>query len=214
MKRKIGVVITALSMVFVMALSGCGAKFDASAYVKSCIDVVTRCEKEEYMKLTERTEEQAQKDYDDNMDNIMKEFETIGLSEELLAKYRDFYAELLAKTKYEVKEAKEDGDNYIVDVEVEPIMGIFDGLQDELNAAAQAYAEELLASGQSLDDAAANEWVYNTMYDMLVERMANLTYGEKQTVTMHVNLNDKIYEIPEADYAALDAALIDLGDLQ
>lgn len=216
MKKRIGIVVTAFVMVMAMVLTGCGEKFDASAYVKSCIDVITRGEKEEYMKITQRTEEQAQQDYEGNLDIIMEGFSDTGMSEELQEKYRTFFADLLKKTKYEVKEAKESETkgNYTVDVEVEPIMGVFDGLQDELNAATQAYVEELLNSGQTVDEAAANEWVFNTMYDMLVTRMENITYGEKQTVTMNVVLNGKIYEIPEEDYTALDAVLIDYGDMQ
>lgn len=215
MKRRVKAA-AALVLAAVLAFTGCGgSKFDASAYVKSCLDVLTRAETKEYTALTKRSEEQAKKDYENNLDTMMAAFDGLGLSEELLGKYRVFYADLLNQTKYEVKEAKEaekKGD-YTVDVEIEQVTGVFNGIQEELNAEAEAYAAELQASGEVLDDTAINEWVYSTMLDLLNARMDKVSYNEKQTVTVHVELNDDTYDIPAADYDALDAALIDTGDL-
>ncbi len=212
MKQRIRVAVMAVTLCAVMVLSaGCGKKFDASGYVKACLDLVTKNEQEDYMKLTERTKEQAEEDYQSNLDTIMSDFAALGISDELQDKYRAFYADILKSTKYTVLEAKEDGDNFTVDVEVEQLTGVFNGVQDELVTAAQEYAEGLTEQPTNEE---ANEWTANKLYEILMERMSSsLTYNEKKTITVHVQLNDKIYEIPQSDYDALDAALIDVGDL-
>ena len=164
------------------------------------------------MKLTQRTEEEAEKDYQSNIDTMLSSIEALGISEDMLDKYQTFYEDLLKKTKYEVKEAREDGDNFTVDVEVEQLTGIFDGIQDELYTEAEAYGQELAESGEMPSNEEINEWAANKLHDILTARLAQASYGEKQTVTVHVVLNDKTWEIPQEDYEALDAALIDLGD--
>lgn len=212
MKQRIRVAVMALTLCAVMVLTtACGKKFDASGYVKACLDLVTKNEQKDYMKLTERTAEQAEQDYQSNLDSIMSDFAAMGISEELQDKYRAFYADVLKKTKYTVLEAKEDGDNFTVEVEVEQLTGVFNGVQAELVAAAEEYAAGL-EEQPSMEE--AQEWTANTLYEMLVARMdSSLSYNEKQTVTVHVQLNNKVYEIPQSDYDALDSALIDIGDL-
>lgn len=213
--RKMKKAVISMLLAGVMVLTtACGASFDASGYVKACLDLLTKCEYEEYVELTERSEEEAMADYEESIDNMMADIESLGLSAELSAKYRTFFEDIYKATKYEVLEAVEDEDgNFTVDVEIEQLTGVFNGVTDELNAAASAYGEELAASGETLDDVAINEWVYNKLYEILNENMAELTYNEKQTVTVHVVLEDDLYTIPDEDYEALDAALIDLGDL-
>ena len=212
MKQRIRVAVMAITLCVVMVLTtACGKKFDASGYVKACLDLVTKNEQKDYMKLTERTAEQAEQDYQSNLDSIMSDFAAMGISEELQDKYRAFYADVLKKTKYTVLEAKEDGDNFTVEVEVEQLTGVFNGVQAELVAAAEEYAAGL-EEQPSMEE--AQEWTANTLYEMLVARMdSSLSYNEKQTVTVHVQLNNKVYEIPQSDYDALDSALIDIGDL-
>ena len=60
MKKKKSIV--AIMMVVVMCmLSACGTKFDAKAYIKSCLDVQFKGEFEEYMKLTESSKADSEK---------------------------------------------------------------------------------------------------------------------------------------------------------
>lgn len=213
-KMKKAVISILLVSVMVMA-TACGSTFDASGYVKSCLDLLTRCEYEEYMTFTERSEEQAIADYTNNIDTIIASFDALGISEELSANYRTFFEDLFKQTKYTVLEATEDeNNNFTVEVEIEQITGVFNDIEDELNAEAAAYAEEIINSGYELpSDEELNEWVYTKLYEILNANMENLTYNEKQTITVHVELVDEIYTIPDEDYEVIDAALIDLGDI-
>ena len=54
---------------------------------------------------------------------------------------------------------------------------------------------------------------HSVVEELVKANMASASYGDPVTVTVHVVNNDYVYEIPEADYTALDDALIDLGDL-
>ena len=123
MRRKKVCSIVAIMLVVVMGLlAGCGKikKFDAGAYTKSCLDAMYKAEFGEYTKITKISEEEAQEDYDDNIEAIVGQFNSLGLSEELVAGYKQFFIDLLKNTKYTIKEVREDDDkNFEVDVEVE-----------------------------------------------------------------------------------------------
>lgn len=201
--------------VLMVAMTACSSnKFDAGSYVQSCLDVLTKGEKDQYMKLTGRTEDEATKDYEDNIQAMVDDMASIGITDDaLLEQYRTFFADLLKMTKYEVKEAKEDGDDYTVDVEITPVTGVFDGIMDQLLSDAQEYAQEKADAGEEITDEELQQWVCEKLLELVKTNMASASYGEATTVTVHVVNNDNVYEIPEADYTALDDALIDLGDL-
>lgn len=201
--------------VLMVAMTACSSnKFDAGSYVQSCLDVLTKGEKDQYMELTGRTEDEATKDYEDNIQAMVDDMASIGITDDaLLEQYRTFFADLLKMTKYEVKEAKEDGDDYTVDVEITPVTGVFDGIMDQLLSDAQEYAQEKADAGEEITDEELQQWVCEKLLELVKTNMASASYGEATTVTVHVVNNDNVYEIPEADYTALDDALIDLGDL-
>ena len=166
------------------------------------------------MELTGRTEEEATQDYEDNLQAMVDDMASIGITDEsLLEQYRTFFADLMKMTKYDVKEAKEDGDNYTVDVEITPVTGVFDGILDQLLADAEEYGAEKESAGEELTDDDLQQWVCEKLLELVKANMASASYGDPVTVTVHVVNNDDVYEIPEADYTALDDALIDLGDL-
>ena len=49
------------------------------------------------------------------------------------------------------------------------------------------------------------------MYDLLTEKLASVTYGEPQSVTVHVTKNsDGVWNITESDLQAVDAALFSI----
>ena len=58
-----------------------------------------------------------------------------------------------------------------------------------------------------------NEMVFQKMYDILVQRVAEPTYGEAQTVEVHVELSDNMYSINEDDLTELDLILFPADNL-
>lgn len=208
--RKVGKTLVAglLSAVMMVSMVACGSGFDAAAYVDSCLDLLTKGETAEYMKMTDRTEEQATSDYEGNIDNMVNMMSGMGLSDELLEGYRQMYKDLYSKAKYEVKEAKKmDGkDGYVVTVEIQQMTGIFTGLTDELQTEFAAQATEDMSQTEQY------ELMYQLMLDKLNERLANVEYKDAQTLEIEVVGENNVYGITSEGYTVIDEALLDTAN--
>lgn len=206
------VFVTCLAGIMVMAtVAGCG-KFDAAGYVTACLDLLTKGETEQYTKLTDRTKEQAEQDYEDNIDSMMDAMGEVGLSDELNENYRNLYKDIYKKAKYTVTGAeKMDGkDGYTVTVEVEQMTGLFDDLQDEVT---NRVMDEMGNLSADTTEDELNELVFQIMYDVLQERVDSISYNDPQTVTVEVVGEDGVYSITDEGYADLDEALIDTAGM-
>lgn len=212
-KKKICSMIAVLLAVVMGMLAGCGniKKFDAGVYTKSCLDAMYKGEFDEYIKLTQLSEEEAQDDYEENIESLIEEYEDMGLSEELLDRFESLYAKILKKAKYSIKEVKEDKDkNYTVDVEIEP-MRIFEGIGEETMVQVQKYVTDLAAAGTEPTDEELNEKIFQVLYEVMSERIENITYNEPKIVTVKVTkADDNVYEISEEDYVKMDEAMYDI----
>ena len=94
MKKMKKMLAVCLTVVMVAATAvGCG-KFDAEGYVAACLDLLTKGETEQYTKLTGRTEEQAEQDYENNIDAMMEAMGELNLSEDLENNYRTLYKDI------------------------------------------------------------------------------------------------------------------------
>lgn len=208
--RKVGKTLVAglLSAVMMVSMVACGSGFDAAAYVDSCLDLLTKGETAEYMKMTDRTEEQATSDYEGNIDNMVNMMSGMGLSDELLEGYRQMYKDLYSKAKYEVKEAKkmDDKDGYVVTVEIQQMTGIFTGLTDELQTEFAAQATEDMSQTEQY------ELMYQLMLDKLNERLANVEYKDAQTLEIEVVGENNVYGITSEGYTLIDEALLDTAN--
>lgn len=217
MKKK-SVLLCMLLAAVLMAVTGCKGMTpdDAKVYVQSVLDASYKADFDEYTKQTDSTEEEAQKLYEDNLDNIMElgGFTDAGVSEELVASYRSLFQDMLSKAVYEVGEASEDGDDgFVVNVSAEPFTA-FEGLQDEVLAAVQSEIDGITDVSQLPSEEQINEMVYQKMYDSLVQRVADPTYAEAQTVEIHVSPDkNNVYSISEDDLTELDAVLFPSDNL-
>ncbi len=199
----------AVVMVLTM-LAGCGMKpDDAKAYVQATLDAGYKADFDEYAKITDSTKEEAQKLFDNNIDTVTNSlrFSALGATEETTEKYRELLKEIFAKAKYTVGEAKEKEGGFEVEVKAEP-MQIFSGVQDELLTKLQ---EEVAKSGQSKEDE-INQLAIDMLYDLLNEKLGSVTYGEPQSITVHVTKDSSnVWNITESDLQAVDAALFTIS---
>ena len=213
-KRILSVILAAMMM---LALTACGGMTtdDAKTYVQPVLDASYKADFSEYTEQTDSTEEEAQQLFDENLDNIMSMggFTDAGLSEELSASYRQLFQDMLAQAKYEVGSAtEEEDDGFVVEVSAEPFTA-FDGLQDEVMSAVEAEMANITDISQIPSQDEINEMVFQKMYDILVQRVAEPTYGEAQTVEVHVELSDNMYSINEDDLTELDLILFPADNL-
>ena len=88
--KKIKSVAALLVAVMVLLLAGCAPKFDASGYVKGELDAALKGEiTDEYLKLVDATREEVEANNQEMLDEVMVQFTSVGLSDELVAKYRE-----------------------------------------------------------------------------------------------------------------------------
>ena len=132
-------ILALLLIVAVSILCGCGGMSakDAQSYLKSVLDASYKGEFGTYIDWTKSTKEEAKKLYEANIDVAIEEsgLENLGLSEELLANYKQLYEDVINLVQYEVGEAEETGDKeYTIDVTLEPFIG-FEGIQEETETA-------------------------------------------------------------------------------
>lgn len=188
-------------------LTGCGMKpDDAKAYVQATLDASYKAEFGEYAKITDSTEEEAQKLFDDNINKTINSlgFDALGATEETMDKYRELLKEISSKAKYTVGDVKEADGGFEVEVTAEP-MEIFSGMQDELVAKMQ---EKATKSDEQLSEDKINQLAIDLVHELLTEKLAKVTYGEPKTITVHVTKNsDGVWNITESDLQTVDTSL-------
>lgn len=200
-----------VAVMMVVNLAGCG-KFDAAAYVESCLDLLTKGETEQYMKMTGRSKEQAESDYESNIDAMMTEMDQFNLSDELSNSYRQLFKDVYAKAKYTVKDAEkmDDKDGYYVTVEIEQMTGLFNGIQEELMTEFTEWANSFDADTYPTEDE-MYEQIYQMMYDLMSARVDSITYNDPQEVVVEVIGEDNVYSISDGSMTELDEALLDVA---
>lgn len=200
-----------VAVMMVVNLAGCG-KFDAAAYVESCLDLLTKGETEQYMKMTGRSKEQAESDYESNIDAMMTEMDQFNLSDELSNSYRQLFKDVYAKAKYTVKDAEkmDDKDGYYVTVEIEQMTGLFNGIQEELMTEFTEWANSFDADTYPTEDE-MYEQMFQMMYDLMSARLDSITYNDPQEVVVEVIGEDNVYSISDGSMTELDEALLDVA---
>ena len=200
-----------VAVMMVVNLAGCG-KFDAAAYVESCLDLLTKGETEQYMKMTGRSKEQAESDYESNIDAMMTEMDQFNLSDELSNSYRQLFKDVYAKAKYTVKDAEkmDDKDGYYVTVEIEQMTGLFNGIQEELMTEFTEWANSFDADTYPTEDE-MYEQMYQMMYDLMSARVDSITYNDPQEAVVEVIGEDNVYSISDGSMTELDEALLDVA---
>lgn len=205
-------VVMILMLALTFALIGCkkeDKKFNAGEYVKATLDCLYKGEYDTYIKLTDSTEEEAQAEYEGMLDENAAALEVYELSDELLAEYRAYFADVHAKTEYSVKEVAEDAEgNFIVTMEVSPI-NYMEGVEEIAESKFAAYAEEIQNSGEAFPSTEEQtDKFYRFMLEASLEVLANATYEEAVTVDVYVYKDaDGVYCIDEEDFVELTGKL-------
>lgn len=214
--RRVKRAMAVLLVVSVMVLSGCSAfqKFDAAGYTKACLDASYKGEFDEYIKLTKSTKEEAEKEYNKNLELTMNQLTSAGISDESTEKYKDLYVEIFKKLKYDVKEAKENEDkNFTVQVEVQPAK-IFDGVMEAAQTEMEEFVTSKMESGEMPSEEEIMEQTFVILHDKMSENLENLTYGEKQTIEISVTKDsNNVYSISDEDLLKIDEAMYDKSGL-
>lgn len=216
-----------LAIAMTASLAACGGgvtKNDATTYVKGYLDATYKgIYNEDYLKLMDKTEEEAAKLYQENLEYEAEYFMSpdvanIYITDASKAKVVELYKQIYALCKYEVQPANklQDG-SYMVEVQVEPLDVIATFLEDfdatevftvvceengvtsneQLSAMSDAEYEEL--DGKYCD----------RVIEMVTALLPNAGYETEQSASIRLKLNGDVYEPVGTDFGNLDGMLID-----
>lgn len=196
-------------------LTGCMPKFDASGYIKACLDANTKGEFEAYAEITGSTVEEVEALYNQAIDTEMQYIDGYNVSEEKKAEFRQLFMDMYANFKYEVGEAvRNDDDSYTVPVTTYKLM-VFEGIMTEGEEYLMNYAQAEVDAGRTPTQEQLETEAINFMYDAMKENLGALTYGEAVTTNITVSpTKSGSTVIYSADTYALQALVESMVDIE
>lgn len=218
--RKSRIFMPLFLLVLMFSLTGCfGESFDASRYVKGCLDAATKGKFEDYIATTNQTEEQAKKEYEDKLDSDLKSIAgTVNLDEKQQEEWRNLFKDIYSKYKYEVGEATKGEDmTFTVPVKVSRLQ-IFNAALEEAQKKSEDDMEKLLKKNKNKTP--SNDEIMQIYFDnmktVLQEKLENPDYAAEETVNVTIKVNHATneYEIDDASVTNLFAALDDSNSAQ
>lgn len=199
----------ALILIFIIVISvitGCGMnEKDAKAYVQATLDANYKGIFKEYIKITDSTEKEAKEMYKNNMDTVMSSFVADdSITEDVSEKYKELFQEIYAKANYTIGKVEKTGEGFDVEVQAMQLQ-VFDGIEDEL---VEITKKEVGKSKEQLSEEEIDTIAYETLYDLLSEKVKDPIYGNEQTIIVRVvKDSDGIWMISDSDLTEIDKAL-------
>lgn len=218
MKSNIKKITAALLVILTMAsLTGCAlmgnSKKTYAAYVQSLLDVNYKAEFTDYMKITNSTQEEAQVVYDDGLEYLAEALMVAyGINDvegsDIKSQFIDLAKDIYSHASYEIDEVTKENGVYLVTVNIYPIDILLITYEDVVT-----YIEDM---NQRVTDGDYNDYeldAYEIEYaqgiiDILNEAVPDIGNGDAVTVTVTILDNDEYYYISDADFLALDRAIL------
>lgn len=206
-----------LSVLIIISLTGCSlmgnSKKTYATYVQSLLDVNYKAEFTEYMKITNSTQEEAQTVYDDGLNYLADALMTAyGINDvegsDIKSQFVELAKEIYSHASYEIGEVTKTDGVYQVAVNIQPIDILLITYDDVVT-----YIEDMnqrVTNGDYNDyelDAYEIEYAQGII-NILNEALPNIGNGETITVTVTILDNDEYYYISDADFLALDKAIL------
>lgn len=197
-------------------VTGCAlGSFDASSYVKACLDANVHGEFEDYAKITNSTTEQVEQLYNNFLDNDLSFLTAYNADEATQQKFRELFINLYKNMKYEVGEAtKADDGSFSVPVTVYKMI-VFKSVMENMEDDMTKWADSLINSGTTPSMDEIYSYVLDYMYDAISKEVDNPQYDEPETVTVKVAKNsDNAYAINETELQGLLESMIDIENAE
>lgn len=187
----------------VIIMSGCGtAAFNASGYVKACLDAAYHEEYNAYVEFVGCTIEEAQSDMNEQA-QVAVDIELSSLDIIVTDAYKEEYLTLLKEiehlTKYEVGQAEKTEDGYSVPVTIYPL-----DIYEEFLAGIDEIYQKAADAGELSD-----ETIFPIMIEFLKECINNVQYKDVTEITIEITEDSEgIWQIPEDEMYAIDDLLL------
>ena len=195
--------------------TGCALfEFDASGYVKACLDANVKGEFDDYAKITNSTNEDIEKLYDNFLDNDLSFLNQYNIDDSRKQEFRELFIRLYKNLDYEVGEATKTDETYTVPVTYKKLI-VFDEMAKNIEEDTKTHFEELAKAGEnpSTDDVYA--YVLDYMYDGISKKLDNLQYEEPTTINVTVKkMTENAYGIEQDELDHLVQSMIDVDAVQ
>lgn len=213
--KKSGILIFILTVM--LSLTGCSlfgnGKKQYASYVKSLLDVNYKADFTEYMKITGSTQEEAQKVYDDGITYLAEALMTAyGINDvegsDIKSQFADLAKEIYSHASYEITETTKTDGVFQVTVTIYPIDILAITYDDVV-----AYIEDInnrVTAGEYNDyelDEYETEYAQGIL-DILTAALPDIGNKEGVAVTVTILDNGEYYYISDADFLALDKAIL------
>lgn len=209
MKKKLSIILACIMVINV--LGGCGASFDAAAYIKALLDNTYKNDSSQIVSMKIATKDEAAESYEDGIDTYVDSMLSgvgVSVSDEQKDAYKQTFADVFAATKYTVEEAeKQDDGSYIVTVTYEQL--------NVFGPAVEEYMSQILNNSADMYDASEDElmeWLITLLVDCIAESLKTATYDDPQTATIKVSLVDNVWTPSSTDVSNLEESLFDFND--
>lgn len=217
MKRRKLSVMFLLTFVTACLLTGC-TNFDASAYIKACLDANTHGEFQAYADITQTSVEEVEALYNSNIDSEVAYVEAYNISDEKKEAFRNLFIDIYKSFKYEVGEAvKNDDDSYSVPVTTYKLM-VFKDVMTSAQDYITDYASQEVDAGRTPTQEQLEEVVLDYLYDGLKANLNKLEYAEAVSSTIKVSPTKSgsttVYSASQTELQALLQSFIDLENAQ
>jgi len=205
--------------VIAVSLTGCSATFDASAFVKGNLDsLYLGTANAEFLEIVSDTEETlmqshetallVEAEYFFNFFDIVEDFVPPDMKSEVVDIYRLIYS----KAKYEVGEATQTGDDYLVGVTIYPIDIIQKVLDDFDDFMSDWYDRQEYGE---FDDLSVEEfetlWARDVI-NLVKGKLAGIGHLEPETISVRIvsqsSGGSTFYTISEDDMRRIDSLII------
>lgn len=211
-------VTTFMIMIFATAclLTGCG-NFDASGYIKACLDANTHGEFAAYAEITQSEEADIEKQFTDLMEQEISFLDSYNATEEQKDQYRELFTNIYKNFKYEVGEAvANDDDTYTVPVTTYKLT-VFGNILADSETYITDYVKEQTEAGADITEDDLYPVIIDYMYSYLSDNYQKLEYAEAVTVDVTVAPTDsskKVYSLDTAELQSLLESMIDTENAQ
>ena len=205
MKRKLCIMI--VLVMIIASIGGCGKKSaTAKEYVQAYIDNLYLNENSQFVKLSQYDKNECEdirdakinKELEDVISNLNNQSD---ISDETKEKFKKAIDNVFKKAVYEVSGCKKQGDYYTIEITYQ---------QAEIfQTSMQGLYSELLKKGQNVTE---NDSL-SMLSDKILETCSKeITYKDKDTLTIVVKKNGDEYNIPADMLKKIEKSLFDISD--
>lgn len=207
-KKYSGILIT---LIISISLVGCSLGFNASAYVKACLDACTKGDVTEYAKITNISEEEAKAVHNSLIESALCSLDEYHISDERKEDFRILFQNIYGSLQYEVGEAIQNPDgSYNVPVTTKKLI-VF----DTVIADSQSYITDYAKAHPSVSTDELNEAILDYMYTRLSNHLNEAIYEDNDVIMIQITkTGNHQYGISEEDLSNLILSMMDSENIQ